>query len=136
MPPPPPPPRKTGRIVELHQESLEKYCTKNVTSRENVPHPIGIVFQRTIPIFKLSRAIIKTNILTEFHKVWIINVTSRVLTMTYARLLLDCTINVTSRAITKIYNIFELDEDSIGTHVLTKFHEDWIINVASRMLTI
>ncbi|KAH3852607.1 hypothetical protein DPMN_095120 [Dreissena polymorpha] len=30
--------------------------------------------------------------------------------------------------------IFELVRDIIGTHCLTKFHEDWTINVASRVL--
>ena len=31
--------------------------------------------------------------------------------------------------------IFKLVQDTIGTHVLTKFHEDWTINVASRVFT-
>ncbi|KAH3711290.1 hypothetical protein DPMN_070794, partial [Dreissena polymorpha] len=31
--------------------------------------------------------------------------------------------------------IFELIQDIIGTNLLTKFHEDWTINVASRVLT-
>ncbi|KAH3882091.1 hypothetical protein DPMN_006022 [Dreissena polymorpha] len=30
---------------------------------------------------------------------------------------------------------FELVKDIIGMNLLTKFHEDWILNVASRMLT-
>ena len=31
--------------------------------------------------------------------------------------------------------IFELVQDIIGMNLLTKFHEDWTINVASRVLT-
>ncbi len=31
--------------------------------------------------------------------------------------------------------IFELAQDINGTNLLTKFHEDWKINVASRVLT-
>ena len=30
---------------------------------------------------------------------------------------------------------FELVQDIIGTYVLSKFHENWTINVASRVLT-
>ncbi|KAH3834616.1 hypothetical protein DPMN_107947 [Dreissena polymorpha] len=40
----------------------------------------------------------------------------------------DWTINVTSR-------VFELDQDNIGTNLLTEFHEYQTINVASRVLT-
>ncbi|KAH3716596.1 hypothetical protein DPMN_059320 [Dreissena polymorpha] len=40
----------------------------------------GHVFQRTITIFKLTQAIVRTNVLIKFHKDWKINVTSRVLT--------------------------------------------------------
>ncbi|KAH3803721.1 hypothetical protein DPMN_131989 [Dreissena polymorpha] len=86
-------------------------------------------------------------------KYWIINVTSRVLTRKNATP--PCghfhehwTTNVTSRVLTRktapphgghVFHltgtIFELIEDIIGTHVLTKFHADWTKNVTSRVLT-
>ncbi|KAH3797285.1 hypothetical protein DPMN_150863, partial [Dreissena polymorpha] len=50
----------------------------------------------TITIFELSRAIIKTNVLTKFHERWSINVISRVLS-------------------------FKPNKDIIGTHFLNMF---------------
>ncbi|KAH3803238.1 hypothetical protein DPMN_156940 [Dreissena polymorpha] len=86
-------------------------------------------FQRIITIFKLTRAIVKTNVLLKFHKDWIINVTSRVLTRKNATP--PCghfhehwTTNVTSRVLTR-KTAPPLRPYIIGTHVLTKFHEDW-----------
>ncbi|KAH3780392.1 hypothetical protein DPMN_158206 [Dreissena polymorpha] len=112
--------------------------------------PGGHVFQRTITIFKLTQAIVRTNVLINFHKDWIINVTSRVLTRKNATP--PCshhwTTNVTSRVLTRktappygghVFHstgtIFELIQDIIGTHVLTKFYKDWTKNVTSRVLT-
>ncbi|KAH3892255.1 hypothetical protein DPMN_016370 [Dreissena polymorpha] len=76
--------------------------------------------------------IIGTNVLTKFHEDWTINVTS---TSSRQNCLppgghfhKDWTINVTSR-------VFEIDQDIVGTNLLTKFHEDQTINVASRVLT-
>ncbi|KAH3755262.1 hypothetical protein DPMN_189953 [Dreissena polymorpha] len=96
-----------------------------------------------------------TNLLTEFHENWIINVTSRVSTSKIAppcfstdqnnfqnrpryyknnnvltKFHKDWTINVILRV-----TIFELGSDIIGTNVLTRFHEYWTINGASRLLT-
>ncbi|KAH3846796.1 hypothetical protein DPMN_089103 [Dreissena polymorpha] len=84
----------------------------------------------------------KTNVLTKFHKDWTTNVTSRVLTGKNNppswRLFLtnvltkfheDWTINLTSRpyketAMHPGSHYFQIVQDIIGTHVLTKFHED------------
>ncbi|KAH3802128.1 hypothetical protein DPMN_155798 [Dreissena polymorpha] len=106
------------------------------------------------------RNIISTNILTKFLEHWTKNVTSRVLTRktapppgshvfqqtrTIFKHIQYITINMTSRVLTRLTatpsgghvfhstgTIFELFQDIIGTHVLTKFHEDWIKNVTSR----
>ncbi|KAH3790110.1 hypothetical protein DPMN_168305 [Dreissena polymorpha] len=84
-------------------------------------------------IFELIRHINKTNVLINFHDDWAKNVTSRVLTRetafpTGGHLHEDLALNVTS-------TVFELDRDIIGTNLLTKFHEDQTINVASRVFT-
>ncbi|KAH3690364.1 hypothetical protein DPMN_190717 [Dreissena polymorpha] len=91
--------------------------------------------------------IIGMNLLTEFHEDHTINVVSRVKNAP----LLDShvfqanIINVASRPYTEnapssgshIFKptgiIFESVQDIIGMNLLTKFHEDWKINVASRV---
>ncbi|KAH3813204.1 hypothetical protein DPMN_141656 [Dreissena polymorpha] len=78
---------------------------KIVTSRvKTAPSSGGHVFQRTGTTFELIQHINKTNILTKD------------LVFDPAR------------------PNFELDRDLIGTKLLTKFHEDRTINVASRVL--
>ncbi|KAH3700666.1 hypothetical protein DPMN_075643 [Dreissena polymorpha] len=58
--------------------------TINVTSRaltvKTARPPGGHFFQWTGTIFKLSRAIIRINVLTKFHEDWTLNVSSRVFT--------------------------------------------------------
>ncbi|KAH3841380.1 hypothetical protein DPMN_114839 [Dreissena polymorpha] len=98
--------------------------------------------------FCLSKYIIGTNLLTKFHEDWKISVASRVLTRKNAP-------PPGGHAFQPICIIFELAQDingmnlltkknaqPLGSHVfqaktilLTKFHEDWTINVASRELT-
>ncbi|KAH3691797.1 hypothetical protein DPMN_192328 [Dreissena polymorpha] len=65
----------------------------------------GHVFQRIGTTFELNQDIIKTNILTN-------------------DLVFD-----------PAQPIFELGRHFIGTKLLTKFHEDWTRNVASRVFT-
>ncbi|KAH3886678.1 hypothetical protein DPMN_010691 [Dreissena polymorpha] len=133
---------ETNLLTKFHED-----WTINVASREKCPAPCGHVFKATKTIFELIKDIIGTNLLTKFHDDRKINVTSRVLTRKIApppwwpyR-----TINVASRV--KIatplgshvfqakVTIFELIQDISGTNLLSKFHEDWKINVASRVLT-
>ncbi|KAH3703536.1 hypothetical protein DPMN_078573 [Dreissena polymorpha] len=82
--------------------------------------------------------IIGMNLLTEFHEDRTINVASRVLK--------DFTIALYSHiqknaqplgghVFQANVTIFELIQNIIKTNLLTKFHEDWTINVASRVLT-
>ncbi|KAH3713328.1 hypothetical protein DPMN_073118 [Dreissena polymorpha] len=43
---------------------------------------------------------------------------------------------IKTNTLTKIgHEIFELDRDFMGTKLLTKFHKDWTIHVASRVFT-
>ncbi|KAH3721890.1 hypothetical protein DPMN_064839 [Dreissena polymorpha] len=81
--------------------------------------------------------IIGTNLLTKFHEDLIINVASRVLTskndMPLATMK-DAPL-LGSHFFQANIIILELIQDIIETNLLTKFHEDWSINVASRVLT-
>ncbi|KAH3885596.1 hypothetical protein DPMN_009591 [Dreissena polymorpha] len=84
-------------------------------------------------IFELVRHINKTNVLNNFHDDSAKIVTSRVFTKktappTGGHLHEDWALNVTS-------TVIKLDRDIIGTNLLTKFHEDRTINVASRVYT-
>ncbi|KAH3872220.1 hypothetical protein DPMN_035435 [Dreissena polymorpha] len=93
-------------------------------------------------IGKQGGYIIGTNLLTKFHEDRKINVASRVLTRKNVPPL---TINVASRVknappfsghvFQAKVTISELIQDIIETNFLTKFHEEWTINVASRELT-
>ncbi|KAH3879551.1 hypothetical protein DPMN_003454 [Dreissena polymorpha] len=98
-----------------------------------------------------------TNVLIKFHKDWIINVTSRVFTRKNATppcghlfqqiatiLELSADTNLLTKktatppgghVFQQTRTISEIIQDIIRTIVLTKFHEDWTINVTSRVLT-
>ncbi|KAH3809976.1 hypothetical protein DPMN_138358 [Dreissena polymorpha] len=80
------------------------------------------VIQLTETIFELNSHIKETN------ENWAKNVTSRVFTLFTRK-----TAPPTGGHIG--HKIFELDRDFIGTKLLTKFHEDRTINVASRVFT-
>ncbi|KAH3818243.1 hypothetical protein DPMN_119844 [Dreissena polymorpha] len=125
--------------------------------RENYP-PLGShVFQAKVTISELIQDIIETNLLSKFHEDRKINVASRVLTRKNApppggHFYEDRTMNVASKVLTRFcyshirknapplrshvfqanVTIFEVIQDIIETNLLSKFHEDWTINVASR----
>ncbi|KAH3853922.1 hypothetical protein DPMN_096460 [Dreissena polymorpha] len=82
----------------------------NVTSRVKTAPPPGGHLKYYWE--KLSDQV-SINVLTNLHKGWTINVTSKVLT------------RKTAPPLAAI----------IKKNVMTKFHEDWTINVASRVLT-
>ncbi|KAH3695467.1 hypothetical protein DPMN_082927 [Dreissena polymorpha] len=112
-----------------------------------MPAPGCHVFKATKTIFELIQDVIGTNHLSKFHDDLKINVTSRVLTRKNAPppwwpyiigMNLLTKKNATplgSHVFQANFTIFELIQDIIETNLLTKFHEDWTINVASRELT-
>ncbi|KAH3854628.1 hypothetical protein DPMN_097173 [Dreissena polymorpha] len=91
----------------------------NVLIKKNATPPCGHVFKRTSTIFDLSPDIISTNILTKFHR--------------------HCTTNVTSSVITRKTgpppgsHVFQQTK-TIFKLIRDMFHEDWTINVTSRVL--
>ncbi|KAH3841786.1 hypothetical protein DPMN_097826 [Dreissena polymorpha] len=140
-------------LTEFHEDR-----TINVASREKCP-PFGShIFQANVIIFELIQDINKTNLLTIFHEDWTINVASRVLTRKNApppgghvfkkpKQFSNSSKISLGQIILQSKNapppgghvfqptgiIFELLQDIIGMNLLTKFHEDWTINVASRV---
>ncbi|KAH3850337.1 hypothetical protein DPMN_092746 [Dreissena polymorpha] len=125
---------------------------KNVTSRvltcfhyihiEKMPRPLAaMIFLPIWTIFELVREINKTNVLTNFHDDWAKFVTSRVFTKKTAPPTgghvfqrTGTTFELYQHIIkTNILTNFKLDRDFVGTKLLTKFHEDRTINVASRV---
>ncbi|KAH3722099.1 hypothetical protein DPMN_065051 [Dreissena polymorpha] len=101
-----------------------------------MPRPRGgHVFQPTVIIFELVDDIIETNLLIKFHEDRTINMASRVLTRFYYSHIRKNAPPLGSHVFQATATIFELIQDIIGTHLLSKFHEDLKINEASRVLT-
>ncbi|KAH3693198.1 hypothetical protein DPMN_192600 [Dreissena polymorpha] len=81
-----------------------------------------------LTIFEPVQDIIGTNLVTNFHEDWTINVASRLSTRKNAPPTVGHVFQLTA-------TIFELVQDIIGKNLLTKFHDNRTINVASRVLT-
>ncbi|KAH3753113.1 hypothetical protein DPMN_187743 [Dreissena polymorpha] len=143
-------------LTKFHEDR-----TIHVASRVKNAPPLGShVFQAKVTIFELIQDISGTNLLITFHEDRKINVASRVLTMKNApspdghvfyptgiifELVQDI---IGMNVLTKFYEdnkYFTENAPPLGSHVfqanislkpmLTKFHEDWTISVASRELT-
>ncbi|KAH3867346.1 hypothetical protein DPMN_030472 [Dreissena polymorpha] len=130
----PPGSHETNVLTKFHED-----WTKNVTSRKTAPSPGGHVFSPIWTIFELIRDINKTNVLTIFYDDSTNIVTSRVFTRNTAP-------PPGGHVFQRTGTIFELKQHIIktnilanrgiiGTNVLTKFHEDRIRNVASKVFT-
>ncbi|KAH3690303.1 hypothetical protein DPMN_191073 [Dreissena polymorpha] len=117
--------------AKLHEDRKINVASR-VLTRKNAPPPGGHVFQSTDIIFELVQDIIGMNLLTKFHEDRTINVASRVLTrFCYSHLRKNAP-PLGSHVFQANVTIFKLIQDIIETNLLTKFHEDWTINVASR----
>ncbi|KAH3742166.1 hypothetical protein DPMN_048902 [Dreissena polymorpha] len=126
-------------LTKFHED-----WTKNVTSRRKLPRPLATIFSPIWTILELVRDI---NVSTKFHDDWANVVTFRVFTRNTAPppgghvfqragtiFELNQHINLASNVTSTVFTIFELSRCINGTNVLTKFHEDRTINVASRVL--
>ncbi|KAH3712206.1 hypothetical protein DPMN_071889 [Dreissena polymorpha] len=106
---------------------FHKDRTINVASRvKNAP---------PVTIFELIQDISGTNLLSKFHKDRKINVASRVLTRFYYSHIRKNAPPLGSCVFQAKITIFKLIQDISGTNLLSKFHENRKINVASRVLT-
>ncbi|KAH3883564.1 hypothetical protein DPMN_007524 [Dreissena polymorpha] len=124
----------TNLLTKFHEDRKINVASR-VLTRKNAPPPGGHVFQPTGIIFELVQDIIGMNHLTKFHEDQAINVASRVLTRFYYSHIRKNAPPLGSHVFQANVTIFELIQDIIETNLLTKFHEDWTINVASRELT-
>ncbi|KAH3790095.1 hypothetical protein DPMN_168290 [Dreissena polymorpha] len=130
--------QKTHVLTKFHD-----HWTKNVTSRvENCPAPRRPCFFTDLDHFELVQEINKTNVLTNFHDDWAKIVTSRhnketaPPTSGHVFQHTGTTFELNQDIIKKnILTNFKLCRDFIGAKLLTKFHEDWTRNVASRVFT-
>ncbi|KAH3711400.1 hypothetical protein DPMN_071069 [Dreissena polymorpha] len=99
-----------------------------------------IIKTNVLTNFELNRYIIGTNLLIKFHEDRTRNVSSRVKTApptgSHVFQRTGTTFELNQHIIkTNILTYFKFDRDFIGTKLLTKFHEDWTISVASRVFT-
>ncbi|KAH3727978.1 hypothetical protein DPMN_053924 [Dreissena polymorpha] len=123
-------------IFELIQDIIEtnlltKFHEDWTIDKKNAQPPGGHAFQPTGIIFELIQDIIRINLLTKFHKDLTINMAYRVLTSHIKKNAPP----LGSNAFQANETILELVLDIIEANLLTKFHKDWTINVASRVLT-
>ncbi|KAH3858536.1 hypothetical protein DPMN_101162 [Dreissena polymorpha] len=120
----------TNLLTKFH-EDWSINVANIVSTRQLPPPPGGHVFQRTITIFKLTRAIVRTHVLIKFHQDLL---TRKNATPPCGHFHEHWMTNVISRVLTRFYHTcpapwrpcfsFNWNQDIIGTHVLTKFHED------------
>ncbi|KAH3822039.1 hypothetical protein DPMN_123808 [Dreissena polymorpha] len=142
--------RKETKVLTKFHENWAKnvtstmlICFHYIHIEKNDPPTCRHVFSQIWTIFELVREINKTNVLTNFQDDWAQIGTSRVFTRTTAPPTgghvfqrTGTTFELNQHIIkTNILTNFELDRDFIGTKLLTKFHEDQTINVASRVFT-
>ncbi|KAH3740722.1 hypothetical protein DPMN_047432 [Dreissena polymorpha] len=124
---------ETNVLTKFHQN-----WANNVTSRishKNAPPTGGHVLSPIWTFFQLVRHINKTNVLINFHvfkRKTVPPTGGHVFQQTGTTFELNQHINWALH-VTSI--VFELDRDIIGLNLLTKFHEDRTINVASRVFT-
>ncbi|KAH3893407.1 hypothetical protein DPMN_017554 [Dreissena polymorpha] len=120
------------RAVNVASRVLTRFNYSHI--RKNAPPLESHFFKQTI-IFILIQDIIETNLLAKFHEDWKLNAASRekcpapgghVFKATKT-IFHDRKINVTSRVLTRLWWPY-----IIGMNLLTEFHEDRTINVASR----
>ncbi|KAH3877948.1 hypothetical protein DPMN_001828 [Dreissena polymorpha] len=104
----------TNPLTKFHEDRKINVASR-VLTRKNAPPPGSHM-----------------NLLTKFHEDRTLNVTSRVLTRFYYSHIRKNAPPLGSHFFQANIIIFELIQDIIETNLLTKFHEDWTINVASR----
>ncbi|KAH3887443.1 hypothetical protein DPMN_011460 [Dreissena polymorpha] len=114
---------------------LTKFHEDRKINKKNAPPPGSHVFQPTGIIFELVQDIIGMNLLTKFHEDQTVNVASRVITTFYYSHIRKKAPPLGSHFLQANIIMFKLIQDIIETNLQTKFHEDWTINVASRVLT-
>ncbi|KAH3802339.1 hypothetical protein DPMN_156014 [Dreissena polymorpha] len=105
----------TNLLTKFHEDRKINVASR-VLTRKNAPPPGNHM-----------------NLLTKFHEDRTINVASRVLTRFYYSHIRKNAPPLGSHFYKANIIIFELIQDIIKTNPLTKFHEDWTINVASRV---
>ncbi|KAH3815248.1 hypothetical protein DPMN_143770 [Dreissena polymorpha] len=121
----------TNLLTKFHDDRKIN-VTSRVLTRFYYSHIRKIAPPLWWPCFSTNRHIIGINLLTEFHEDRTINVASRVKN---APSLGGHVIQANGHVIQANVTIFELIQDIIKTNLLTIFHQDWTINVASRVLT-
>ncbi|KAH3880479.1 hypothetical protein DPMN_004393 [Dreissena polymorpha] len=124
----------TNHLSKFHKDRKINVASR-VLTRKTAPPPGSHFFQPTDIIFELVQDIIGMNLLTKFYEDRTINVASRVLTRfcySHIKPYKENASPLGSHVFQANVTIFEIIQDIIKTNLLTKFNEDWTINVASR----
>ncbi|KAH3704948.1 hypothetical protein DPMN_080010 [Dreissena polymorpha] len=123
----------THLLTKFHEDWKINVASRVLTSK-NAPPPGSHVFQPTGIIFNLFQDSISMNLLTKFHEDRTVNVASRGKNALPLESHEKCPAPG-GHVFKATTTIFELIQDIIGTNVLTKFQDDWKINVTSRVFT-
>ncbi|KAH3777654.1 hypothetical protein DPMN_179102 [Dreissena polymorpha] len=121
---------KTNHLTKFHDDRTINVASR-VLTRKNTPPSGGHVVLSNDIMFELVQDIIRMNLPTKLYEDRTIFVASRVLTSHIEKNAPPPGSHVFQANIT----IFELFQDIIEINLLTEFHEDLTINVASRVLT-
>ncbi|KAH3816228.1 hypothetical protein DPMN_117741 [Dreissena polymorpha] len=119
------------RSINAAPSVLTRFYYSHIT--KNAPPPVDRVFQPNGTIFQFVQYIIGANLLTKFHDDRTINVASRVLTRVYYSHIRKNALSPGGHVFLPNGIIFELVQDMIDTYLLTKFHKDRSIYVATRV---
>ncbi|KAH3775096.1 hypothetical protein DPMN_176493 [Dreissena polymorpha] len=125
----------TNLLTKIHDDRKIN-LTSRVLTRKNAPPPGSLIFQQTETIFQLVPDIIYTNLLTKFHEDQTIKLASRVLTRFYYSHKRKNAPPLGDNVFSPTETNFELVQEFIGINLLTKFHEDRTINVASTKIAL
>ncbi|KAH3885295.1 hypothetical protein DPMN_009288 [Dreissena polymorpha] len=118
------------RKINVNSRVLTRFYYSHI--RKNAPPSGGHVCQPTGIIFELVQDITAMNLLTKFHEDQAKNVVSRELTRFYYSHIKKNSPPPGGHVFQPTSIIFKLVQNIIRMHLLTKFHEDKTINVASR----
>ncbi|KAH3809678.1 hypothetical protein DPMN_138054 [Dreissena polymorpha] len=114
---------RTNLLTKFHEDQKINVASRVLTT---------MFFQPTGIIFELIQDIIGMNLLTKCHEDRTVNVASRVLTRFYYSHIKKNAPSLGSHVFQANIIIFEFIQNMIETNLLTKFHENWTINVSSR----
>ncbi|KAH3867490.1 hypothetical protein DPMN_030619 [Dreissena polymorpha] len=122
----------TNLYINFHED----WTITEASLKKNVPPTGGHVFLPTGTIFELVQDITRTHVLSKCHEDWTIDVNLRPRPLQTTGTIFELVQNISgTNPFQASGTIFELVKDTNATNLLTNFHDDQTIHVASRVLS-